>query len=73
MNLLGLLIHCTKGSPVYPTGQKHIGVWLIVRHSALIPHESVHGSLHFLFIHAWWLRHSLLLIHSGLHCGGEPI
>ena len=30
------------------------------------------GSLHFWLMHAKWLEHSLLLIHSGLQFGGEP-
>lgn len=32
-----------------------------------------HGSLHFCWIHAKWLGHSELLIHSGLQFGGVPI
>lgn len=53
--------------------QMHIGVWLTTRHWAFWPHDPGHGSLHFWLIHAKWLEHSELLIHSGLQFGGEPM
>lgn len=65
--------HCVNGSPVWPTGQTHIGVWLITWQLAFDPQDPGHGSLHFWLIQARWLEHSLLLTHSGLHCGGEPV
>lgn len=36
-------------------------------------HDPGQGSLHFMFIHALLYEHSLLVIHSGLQLGGEPI
>lgn len=48
-------------------------MWLTTWHSALLPHIPGHGSLHFWLIHAKWLAHSLLLIHSGLQLGGAPM
>lgn len=38
-----------------------------------MPQDPIQGSLHLRPIHAKLLRHSLLLIHSGLQLGGEPI
>lgn len=49
-----------------------MGVWLTVLHLAFAPQEPTQGSLHFWFIQACWLGHSLLLTHSGLQFGGEP-
>lgn len=66
-------VHLNNASPVYPTGQVHLGVWLITRHSASSPQEPTHGSLHLLLMHARCSAHSLLLIHSGRQLGGEPI
>ena len=66
-------MHCAKGSPVKPVKQVHIGVWLTTRHSVLEPHEPGQGSLHFRLMQAKLLEHSLLLTHSGLQFGGEPI
>lgn len=40
---------------------------------ALIPHEPTQGLLHFWLIHANWLEHSELLIHSGRQFGGDPM
>lgn len=71
--LLGLITHCEKGSPVYPFGQMHMGVWLTTRHSAFRPQEPAHGSLHFWLMHAKLFAHSLLLMHSGRQFGGYPM
>lgn len=65
--------HAVNGSPLYPTEQMHIGIWLNTRHSALAPHKPGHGSLHLLRMHAKWLEHSELLAHSGRQLGGVPI
>lgn len=54
-------------------GQTHIGVWLTTRHSALTPQDPRQGSLHFWFMQAKSLGHSLLLTHSGLQLGGMPM
>lgn len=62
-----------KGSPVYPNIQTHIGVWLTTRHSVLEPHEPGQGFLHFLLMQANCVSHSLLLTHSGLQFGGDPV
>lgn len=62
-----------KGSPVYPFKQTHIGVWLTTRHSVFDPQAPGHGSRHFCFMQARWEAHSLLLTHSGLQFGGDPI
>lgn len=62
-----------NGSPVNPGGQMQLGVWLITAHSLLIPHDPGQGSLHFSLIHAKLLGHSLLLTHSGLQFGGDPM
>lgn len=48
-------------------------MWLITLHSVFWPHDPGHGSRHLLLIHAKWYGHSLLIIHSGLQFGGEPI
>lgn len=37
------------------------------------PQAPGHGFLHFWFIHARLLEHSLLIVHSGLQFGGFPI
>ena len=71
--LPGFGVHCTNGSPTKPEEQTHIGVWLIILHSALAPQEPGQGSRHFWFMHAKLVGHSLLLMHSGLQYGGEPI
>lgn len=67
------MLHRRNGSPVYPFSHMHIGVWLITLHSAFNPHEPGHGSRHFLLIQAMFLAHSVLLVHSGLQFGGDPI
>lgn len=42
-------------------------------HSALKPHESLHGFLHFLSMQALLESHSALVTHSGRQPGGTPI
>jgi len=70
--LLSSLMHRTKGSPIKPTEQVHIGLWFTTWQLALRPHVAGHGSKHFWSIHAFSWGHSVLTIHSGLHAGGEP-
>lgn len=65
-----LKMHIVKGSPVYPSRHVHIGVWLTTWHSALLPQDPMQGSWHILFMHAWWVEHSALFMHSGLQFGG---
>lgn len=64
--------HCVNGSPTNPGKQTQLGVWLTTLHSALTPQTPGQGSVHFKFMHAKWLLHSLLLTHSGLQFGGAP-
>lgn len=70
---VGGVVHEVNGSPMNPVIQIQFGVWLITWHSAFWPHIPGHGSLHFPAIQARWLEHSLLLTHSGLQLGGEPM
>lgn len=58
--------HCENGSPVYPIGQEHTGMWLITSQRASYPHVPGHGSTHLFLIHALSLLHSVLSTHSGL-------
>lgn len=67
------VLHCENGSPIYPIGHLHIGEWLTTLHSALGAHDPGQGSLHFILIHAKLYGHSLLVIHSGLQFGGDPM
>lgn len=62
-----------KGSPEYLGGQLHIGLWLITWHSAPIPQEPKHGSMHFWFTHAAFNAQSEDEVHSGLQVGGDPM
>lgn len=62
-----------KGSPVKPALQLQIGLWLLTMHWELSPQTPGQGSLHFLLMHAWFVGHSVLTVHSGLHAGGLPI
>lgn len=39
----------------------------------LSPQEPGQGSRHLLLMHANWLLHSALIVHSGLQFGGEPM
>jgi hypothetical protein len=70
--LLSSLMHQTKGSPLKPTEQVHIGLWFTTWQLALKAHMPEHGSKHFWFIQALSWGQSVLTIHSGLHAGGEP-
>lgn len=56
-----------------PSGQVQIGMWFITLQFAPIPQEPGQGSLHFSRMQAWVLRHSELIMHSGLQLGGLPI
>lgn len=49
-----------------------MGVWLITEHMAFTPQEPGQGSMHFSRIQAKLLGHSVLIVHSGRHCGGKP-
>lgn len=68
----GLMTQLLKGSPVYPSGQVQVGMWLKTLHSAMIPQEPGHGSTHFWFMQAKLLEHSEFIVHSGLQFGGVP-
>lgn len=68
-----LAMHWTNGSPVKSFAQMHDGTWFTTWHSAFEPQEPAQGSLHLRLMHAKWLLHSLLLIHSGLQFGGVPM
>lgn len=61
-----------NGSPVYPSKQVHIGVWLITLQTADAPQDPGHGSIHFCLIQAKLLGHSELIEHSGRQFGGFP-
>lgn len=73
LNLPCCRTHSVYGFPIYPTGHEHLGAWLITLHSALGAHAPMHGFLHFMFTQDICIGHSLLLTHSGLQFGGEPI
>lgn len=62
-----------NGSPVYPVGHVHIGIWLTTAHIAPEPHEPGQGSLHLVSKQALSLGHSEFMVHSGLQFGGCPI
>lgn len=62
-----------NGSPVCPTLQLQIGLWLNTSQRALMPQAPRHGSTHFWLTQACVDAHSELTTHSGRHCGGEPI
>lgn len=55
-----------------PSGQLHVGVWLITEHTAPEPQAPTQGSLHFSRMHAKLLGHSELIVHSGRQVGGLP-
>lgn len=50
-----------------------MGMWLTTVQTAERPQEPGQGSLHLRLMHAIWLAHSVLLIHSGLQFGGVPM
>lgn len=62
-----------KGSPVYPSGQTHDGVWFNTIQLAPDPHDPGQGSLHFSLIQAKLLKQSEFIIHSGRQFGGDPV
>lgn len=53
--------------------QVHIETWLCTLHSAFIPHEPGHGSIHFSLIQALSLEQSEFIVHSGRQFGGVPM
>lgn len=59
--------------PVWSGPQLQIGLWLKTSHLAFNPHVPWQGSIHFWFTQACVIAHSLLVVHSGRHCGGVPI
>jgi hypothetical protein len=61
-----------NGSPVKPDGHTQLGMCTTTWHSALAPQDPGQGSWHFCLMHARWLAHSLLIIHSGRQPGGAP-
>ena len=71
-NLLQIGWQRTNGSPVYLTGQLHIGLWLTTVHLAPTPHVPGQGSIHFWLEHASFWAHSALTTHSGRQVGGLP-
>lgn len=60
-----------NGLPLKPGKHEQIGRWLLTLHCALLPQAPGHGSLHRLLMHAMTALHSELIVHSGLHLGGE--
>jgi hypothetical protein len=64
--LRGNNLQVRNGSPVYPCGQLHIGMWLNTAHCAFCPQVPGHGSTHLFLMHALFLWHSVLSTHSGL-------
>lgn len=46
---------------------------MITEHWAFAPQDPGQGSLHFSLIHAKFVEHSELIVHSGLQFGGPPI
>ena len=69
----GFSAHLTNASPVYPSGQLHIGTWFNTLHWALSPQDPGQGSLHLFWMQAWLLGQSEFIEHSGLHVGGDPM
>lgn len=67
------LIQRTNGSPLKPSMQLQIGLWLTTWQRAFWPHVPGHGSLHFWLMHDLSWGHSELRIHSGRQFGGAPI
>lgn len=73
IHLLVMSKHLTNGSPVWEISQLQIGLWWKTSHFAFIPQTPEHGSIHFWFMQALLLAHSVLTTHSGLHNGGVPL
>lgn len=59
--------------PVWSGPQLQMGLWLKTSHLAFSPHVPWQGSIHFWFTQACVVAHSLLVVHSGRHCGGVPM
>lgn len=70
--LRGISKQATNGSPVKSIRHEHMGLWLIVSHLVLEPHNPRQGSPHLLLMHAWLKAHSELTVHSGRQFGGLP-
>lgn len=52
--------------------QAQSGVWLMTLQTALWPQAPGQGSRHFWLMHASWLGHSELIVHSGRQLGAWP-
>lgn len=65
--------HRTNGSPVKPDEQLQIGLWFTTWQREFSPHAPVHGSVHFILMHARFCEHSELTTHSGRQFGALPI
>lgn len=66
------MLQPVRGSPEYPDGQEHTGLWPITRQSALFPQAPAQGSWHLRLTQACDGLHSELETHSGRHSGGTP-
>ena len=62
----GMRVQAEVASPVYPWLQLQMGLWFLTEHWAFLPQVPGQGSLHFFWIQARWLGHSVLMRHSGL-------
>lgn len=60
-------LHWTKAFPSIPSGQRHIGIWLMTSHRAFWAHVPGHGLTHLLLRQAFSLEQSELRTHSGRH------
>lgn len=69
----GLRWQFVKGSPINPSGQIQEGIWFMTLQCASRPQDPGQGSMHFSRIHALFLIHSELMVHSGLQLGGAPM
>lgn len=49
-----------------------IGLWFIALQSVLEPQDAGHADMHLKFLHILSRGHSELVVHSGLHSGGDP-
>lgn len=65
-------MHRTKGSPVNPGKQLHIGLWLTTLQIVLNPQEPGQGFTHFWLLQASDKEQSELTVHSGRQAGGAP-
>ena len=62
---MGIKVQSLKASPVKPSGQEQIGMWLETEQIALIPQVPGQGSEHLFLIQALYIKQSLLTKHSG--------